>query len=287
MKADNAVILAAGTSSRFAPLSQERPKGLTEVRGEVLIERQIRQLREAGVQEIYAVTGYMAEAFAYLERDFGVRLIHNPDYLQRNNNGSIYAARHVLGNTLICSADNYFVGNPFPADCGDTAWYAAEYAAGPTEEWCMTEKDGIIDSVTVGGRDAWIMLGHVFWTETFSRRFLKILEAEYADVADQLWEHIFIRHLRELPMAIRKYPPGFILEFDTLDELRGFDSSYVEDTRSAILKDIAARLGAREAEMKDFQPIRGTGARAEGFTFLWQGQRFRYMYATAKTERWM
>ena len=43
MLVDNAVIMAAGTSSRFAPLSYERHKGLTEVRGEVLIERQIRQ----------------------------------------------------------------------------------------------------------------------------------------------------------------------------------------------------------------------------------------------------
>ena len=31
----------------------------------------------------------------------------------------------------------------------------------------------------------------------------------------------------------------------TLDELRGFDRSYVSDTRSAILKGIAARLGCR------------------------------------------
>ena len=44
MKVDNAIIMAAGTSSRFAPLSRERHKGLTVVRGEVLIERQIEQL---------------------------------------------------------------------------------------------------------------------------------------------------------------------------------------------------------------------------------------------------
>ena len=38
MKVDNAIILAAGTSSRFAPLSYEIPKGLLEVRGEILIK---------------------------------------------------------------------------------------------------------------------------------------------------------------------------------------------------------------------------------------------------------
>ena len=45
MKVDNAIILAAGTASRFAPLSYEIPKGLIEVKGEVLIERQIKQLK--------------------------------------------------------------------------------------------------------------------------------------------------------------------------------------------------------------------------------------------------
>ena len=33
----NAIIMAAGTSSRFVPLSVERPKGLLEVKGEVRI----------------------------------------------------------------------------------------------------------------------------------------------------------------------------------------------------------------------------------------------------------
>ena len=57
MKVDNAIILAAGTASRFAPLSYEIPKGLVEVKGEILIERQIKQLKESGIPEIIIVTG--------------------------------------------------------------------------------------------------------------------------------------------------------------------------------------------------------------------------------------
>ena len=41
-KVRNAVIMAAGFSSRFAPLSYECPKGLVKIKGEVLVERQIR-----------------------------------------------------------------------------------------------------------------------------------------------------------------------------------------------------------------------------------------------------
>lgn len=40
----NAIILAAGKSSRFAPFTYEKPKGLLCVKGEVLIERQIERV---------------------------------------------------------------------------------------------------------------------------------------------------------------------------------------------------------------------------------------------------
>ena len=66
-KVENAVILAAGLSKRFLPISEYCPKGLTKVKGEILIERQIRQLQEAGIKEIYVVVGYKKELFFYLK----------------------------------------------------------------------------------------------------------------------------------------------------------------------------------------------------------------------------
>ncbi len=110
-RVDNAVIMAAGFASRCAPLSYEKPKGLFTVKGEILIERQIRQLKEAGVSEIYVVVGYMKELFFYLEKKLGVKIIVNDDYYRRNNTSSLFAARYFLRNTFICSSDNYFTVN--------------------------------------------------------------------------------------------------------------------------------------------------------------------------------
>lgn len=280
MRVDNAVIMAAGTSSRFAPLSHERHKGLTVVRGEVLIERQIRQLLEAGVPEVCVVTGYKADQFEYLRGRFGVRLIHNPDYPTRNNNASIWAARGVLANSYLCSADNYFLENPFEAEV-DGAYYASEYADGPTSEWCMTEDaEGHIGSVTVGGRDAWYMMGHAFWDESFTGRFLSILEDEYdlPATAGKLWESIYMEHLDVLKMRIRRYAPGVINEFDTLDELRAFDPSYVDNARSATVRLVAAALGAGEGELRGFAPVKGGTEEAVGFRFECRGETYEYLY---------
>ena len=97
---DNAVIMAAGTSSRFAPLSYERPKGLITVKGEILIERQIRQLKESGINDITVVTGYKAKEFQYLKGKFGIQLVNNPYYNTRNNNASIKGRQRILCSCL-------------------------------------------------------------------------------------------------------------------------------------------------------------------------------------------
>ena len=283
-KVDNAVIMAAGTASRFAPLSYEKPKALIEVKGEVLIERQIRQLKDAGVGEIIIVVGYMKEQFTYLEDKFGVKIIENTEYLTRNNNSTINAVRDYLKNTYICSSDNYFNENPFESEVDD-AYYAAIYADGETKEWCMTEdSDGYIDSVTVGGKDAWFMLGHTFWTKEFSDRFLEILDRIYdkPETVDLLWESIYMQNLDTLKMKIRKYDSDVIFEFDTLDELREFDTTYVHDTRSAILKSVAKQLGCSESDIVNVTSYKDKNNAAAGARFEILGKAYQYEYKTEK-----
>ena len=284
---DNAVIMAAGTSSRFAPLSYEKPKALIEVKGEVLIERQIRQLQEAGVPEIILVVGYKKEQFYYLQEKYGVRIVENNDYLKRNNNATIYAVKDFLKNTYICSSDNYFAKNPFEAEVEDS-YYAAVYADGETKEWCMTEgADGYIDSVTIGGRDAWYMLGHAFWNEEFSNKFLAILNSVYNEPETEglLWESIYIAHLDELKMKMRRYPDAEIFEFDTLDELRVFDESYVCNTRSEILRHIAEELGCEEKDIVEVTAYKTADNSAAGIHFLVNHTLYEYSYNTEEIRR--
>lgn len=278
---DNAIIMAAGLSSRFAPLSDEKPKALTEVKGEVLIERQIRQLHAAGIYDIYIIVGYKAEQFEYLTRKFGVQLIHNKEFMTRNNHSSIYAAKEIIRNTYICSADNYFQENPFETRV-EESYYAAVYAQGQTREWCMqTGADGYINQVTVGGSNSWYMLGHAFWSEDFTSRFLPLLEKAYPlpETKGMFWEDIFMRNLDVLKMQMRKYPDHYIFEFDSIDELRLFDESYITDTRSVILKSIAKELNGTEAEIEKIIPVKSTDAAVIGIQFDFRGEQYSYTYS--------
>ena len=157
-KVDNAIIMAAGMSSRFAPLCYETPKGLLNVKGEKLIEREILQLKEAGIEDITLVVGYMKEKMFYLAEKFGVDIVVNEDYYRFNNTSSLILVTEKLKNTYICSSDNYFPKNPFEKYVY-RAYYSAVYQDGETDEYYAEfDKKGRITGVTIGGKDDWINL---------------------------------------------------------------------------------------------------------------------------------
>ena len=235
-KVDNAVIMAAGMSTRLAPLSYETPKALLNVHGEVLIERQIRQLREAGIEEIFVVTGYKKECFSYLEEKFKVTLVENPYYETRNNHSSLYVVREHLKNTYICCGDNYFPENVFRSEEEDS-YYATVFEAGETDEWCVfADENGRIREVEIGGCDQWVMKGHAFLAEPFTAKLCAYLEEAMRKEASEnlFWEDLFILHRQELVLYQKKFENQKICEFDSLEELRVFDPKYLDQTGSAI-----------------------------------------------------
>lgn len=88
------------SSNRFAPFTYEKPKGLFRVKGEILVERQIEQLREAGVEDICIVVGYMKEKFFYLEDKYGVKLIINNTFATKGNIVSALCCKRVSGQHI-------------------------------------------------------------------------------------------------------------------------------------------------------------------------------------------
>lgn len=276
----NAIIMAAGTSSRFAPLSYEKPKGLLNVKGEVLIERQIRQLQEAGITDITIVVGYKAELFDYLANKLNVSIVLNEDYNKYNNTSSIIRVIDKLENTYICSSDNYFPNNVF-IENPTNSYYSALYAEGKTGEYCISsDAQDNITSVTVSGADSWYMVGHVFFNKDFSEKFRQIMIKEYPkeETRKGYWEDVYIKHINELPlMKIHRYQPHDIEEFDSLEELRAFDENYINHTGCKIFQNICSVLQCEEKDIYEINVLK-KGMTNCSFAFLCKKDGKKYVY---------
>lgn len=284
-RVQNAVILAAGLSSRLAPITYDRPKGMLYVRGEVLIERQIRQLRAAGVQEIYLVVGYKKEEFFYLEEEFGVKLITSPDYMERNNHSSIWAARNVLGNSYVCSSDNYFTQNPFSEYEFSAYAAASETECAPGEYFLETKgsKQRIVGA-HLDWKRGYAMMGHTYWDAEFSNSFIDILQSEWMrpGTADKLWDEIFYAHTDQLQMRMRVYPAGVIHEFDSLDQVSDFDPEFIQNVGSEVLDNICGTIGCKREDIKHISPIK-QGLTNLSFYFECRGEGYVYRHPGAGT----
>lgn len=121
-KPQRAVILAAGAGMRMVPINMEVPKGLLMVKGETLIERLIAQLKAVGIEEIRIVVGFMKENYEYLIDKYGVQLIFNPCYKDKNNLFSLAAVKDWLTNTYIVPCDIWCKENPFHTE-EQYSWY--------------------------------------------------------------------------------------------------------------------------------------------------------------------
>ena len=113
LKVKNAIILAAGPGLRMLPISDEAPKQLLNVKGEILIERMIEQLKEKGINNIAIVVGFKKEQFEYLIDKYSVKLVVNKDYGKDSNLRSLFLAAKYIDNSYIIPGDLYFYDNPF------------------------------------------------------------------------------------------------------------------------------------------------------------------------------
>lgn len=251
-RVDAALVLASGFGSRFVPLTYEMPKGLLEVFGERMIERQIRQLQEAGITDITIMVGYLKEKFEYLIDKYQVKLLYNPEFAEKNTLATMHHAYEVLRgkNCYILSSDNWLRHNLYHCYEPD-AWYAASFMHGETREWAMEiTRSGVIKSVQIGGCDQWCMYGPVYFTKEFSAQLLPLLEAYYRIPGTEqfYWEDVLIRNLKNLPpIYANRQPEDEIYEFENLEELRAFDEKYVNHSGSEAMQLVARVFGIPEA----------------------------------------
>ncbi len=285
-RVESAVILAAGSATRFVPLSLELPKGLYEVKGERLIERQIQQLQEAGISEITVVVGYKKDQFFYLEEKYGVRLVFNPAYNMKNNIESLRVAREYMGNSYLCVCDSYFIENPF-----HQFEYRSFYAGFSTDQeenemYAHVDATGRIIEMEKQLNGGLMLLGHVFWKKDFTKRFFDLVDRDrdIGAYSNQFWEWIVKDNLSQLPpFYFKEYTPYSIHEFDYFEQLRAFDTGYLNHSHSDILRNIKLVFRCDEEDITDFRTI-SEGLTNTSFIFGIDGMDYIYRHPGDGTE---
>lgn len=276
-KVDNAVIIAAGFGSRFVPLTYETPKGLLKVYGERMVERQIKQLHEAGITDITIVVGYLKEKFEYLIDKFDVKLLYNPEFHNKNTLATIYHARKLLygKNTYILSSDNWIRNNVYNTYEPDS-WYCSVHMEGKTKEWCLSSnKKDVITDISIGGRDSFVMYGPVYMSREFSNIFLKELEKYYftSGTEEYYWENVLMDIINNNPnnislpnIYINKQPSDNIYEFENLAELREFDEKYNHSSDNFAMSLISSIFNIQESKITDIRCLK-SGMTNNSFLF--------------------
>lgn len=280
----NAIILAAGRASNFAPFIYEKPKGLFCVKGEILVERQIKQLHDAGINDIYVVVGYMKEKFFYLEEKFGIKLLPNNTFNTKGNIMSLYEARDYMDNTFIVCADQYYVHNPFLDNNDKNISYRA----------CMRIKDkfnefaidcdenNLINDFKAGGADSLAMVGHAYFNSDNSKKFVEFLENEVDDfgVGNMFWEEFWAKHMDSLPLYVKEYNKYLGFEFDCVEDLMRFDSDFLLNMDSKIIHNICDTLDCTPKEIINIETI-SAGLTNVSFKFEVKKQKYVYRHPGA------
>ena len=279
----NAIILAAGMSTRFIPISYELPKGLISVKGEVMIEREIRQLHEAGVSEIVVVVGYMMEKFFYLRDKYNVKLVVNNEFSTKNTHSSVYVARDHLSNTYILCSDNYYPENMFHR-YEYRAFYCSVFLPGIsyTERAFTFDRDGLIYDTNKPSHDQWIMYGHAYYDRAFTEKFRPVLENYFGrpGVENMYWENVWAENVREIPMWIRQCEADQILEFDSMEELKAFDPDYIYHNRVHVFENICRILCCEITDIDEMVAVK-KGLNNQSFKFSANGETYIYRHPGA------
>ena len=101
-----ALILNSGLGSRMGVLTSEHPKCMTEISShETILSRQLRQISEAGIEEVVITTGYydgvLVNYCNSLDLPLHFTFVKNPIYDKTNYIYSIYCAREYLDDDII------------------------------------------------------------------------------------------------------------------------------------------------------------------------------------------
>ena len=266
----NAIILAAGMGMRMVPINQSFPKAFVEIEGERLIERQIKQLREAGVYDITIVVGFMKDSFEYLIDKYGVALVYNQDYAIKNNLYSLRSVLDRLGNTYIVPCDIWCAENPFSMR-EMYSWYMVSTQQDTDSAVRVNRKKELVRVAehACGNK----MIGISYLMKPEADRIAGQIEKMTAEGRHEgdFWEAALFDGDRMFVNA-RVASEEDVVEINTYEQLRELDADSSQ-LQSDAIRSIMRALECRHDEIKDIAVLK-KGMTNRSFIFTVRGDKY-------------
>ncbi len=102
-----AVIVAGGLGSRFGDRTKLMPKGFIEIDGIPMVERSVKKLIEAGIEEIIIGTGHCSEYYDELAKKYHViKTVRNDNYANTSSMGTLeVCVPYIKGDFILLESD--------------------------------------------------------------------------------------------------------------------------------------------------------------------------------------
>ena len=266
----SAVILAAGFGMRMVPINTELPKGLLTVKGERLIERIIGQLKEAGVNNIYIVVGFMKEKYEYLIEKYGVKLIVNEDYTTKNNLYTLKSALPYMSNSYIVPCDIWCRVNPFK-NSELYSWYMMCDEIIPGSNVKVNRKKEIVKNINLDEGNRMIGISYVLNEDLNAiKKNVEYMTAHHR-FDGVFWEDAAFDK-NKMILSSRDVKSEDFVEIDTYEQLRELDNDSKQLKTEAI--DIIKKvLDAKDEEVVNITTLK-KGMTNRSFLFECKGEKY-------------
>lgn len=265
-----AIILAAGFGMRMVPINTETPKALLSVKGEILIERLIRQLHEVGIQEIYVIVGFMKEKFEYLIDEFGVKLVVNRDYASKNNLHSLKLVSDKLENAYIVPCDMWCETNPFSKN-ELYSWYMVNELVDDESEVRVNRKQELVKVSNALGGNTMIGITYLLPLEAsyVKEKMNTLIQSSRND--DLFWEETLYRKDKMILHA-KVVSSMDVIEINTYEQLREFDSDS-DHLKTNAIEEIAKALKVNVFDISNITVLK-KGMTNRSFLFEVKDQKY-------------
>lgn len=236
-KVKTAILLSAGLGTRMRPITHSIPKPLVKVNDKSLIETVLDSLVYYGIENIYIVTGYLADKFSFLEKKYEEKckiiFVYNKDYETKNNISSLYVVKDLIKeDCFICEADLFIPDEKLFSTLNiEDSCYFGNFVKGHSDDWAfICDSNKKITKISIGGDNLFNMVGISVWAKDdflqIENRVGEIMNEPNGD--KKFWDEAVDDILNKISVHVLPVANGQIIEIDTVEELERIRKKYEE-----------------------------------------------------------